>query len=104
MALDVWVRDSPGLVPAAYKTRFDSACQRQVDGFEWYKGTGVAPGDHPLASCIPFKACEACGSDRVLVIAAQWNVHWMKGDEYWDYELECQMCKKFTQRSFADND
>ena len=104
MAVDVWVRDLPGLAPADYKTRFDSACQLHPDGFKWYKGTGIAPSAHPLAGHIPFKECAGCGSDRVLIIAAQWNVHWLNGDEYWDYEIECQVCQRFTQRSFADND
>ncbi|MBI1881695.1 MAG: hypothetical protein HYR94_26250 [Chloroflexi bacterium] len=104
MGVDVWVRESPGLVPANYKTVFETACELRPAGFKWYKGTGLAPQAHPLAGYIPFKECAACGSSQVVVIAAQWNVHVMNGDEYWDYELACQICHKFTQRSFADND
>ena len=104
MAFDEWTQDRPMLVPLDFKTRFTSPCEQHPDGFEWYKGTGIVANEHPLAKYIPFKGCANCDNDDVLVIAAQWNVNMMNGDEYWDYEIECQQCRKYTKRSFADND
>lgn len=91
----------PRLVPADYKTVFTAPCARFEGGQTWYKGTGVAPAVHPLH--LPVEGCEACQSTEVLVIAAQYSSSPMNGDEYWDYEIECQACGKFTQRSYADN-
>ena len=107
MALDTWIRDTPALAAKDYKTRYSTPCQprdsQQEMGFEWYVGTGIEPAAHPLEGQIHFAGCGACGSEQVLVIAAQWNVHLMSGDVYWDYEVECQTCQKFTQRSYAEN-
>lgn len=106
MSLDVWISESPQLVPSDYKTCFNSPCEcipdQQGSHFEWYVGTGIAPHDHPLASHIFFAGCAACGSEQVLVIAAQWNVSYASGDAYWDYEIVCQECHKYTKRAYAD--
>jgi hypothetical protein len=108
MALDTWIRDTPSLAAKDYKTRYSRPCQprdsQQEFGFEWYVGTGIEPAAHPLEGHIRFAGCAACDSERVLVIMAQWNVSFSSGDAYWDYELECQACGKFTQRSYAGND
>jgi len=105
MSVDTWIRDLPMLVPEDYKTRFASPCEQQSSrDFPWYKGTGIEPAKHPLHWDIPFQyaSCKACDSKQVLVIAAQWNVSYSNGDKYWDYEVECQECGKFTKRSYAD--
>ena len=105
MSVDIWINEQPMLVPEDYKTRYESSCEAQSsDNFPWYKGTGVSPEKHPLHFDIPFvyASCGACNSKDVLVIAAQWNVSFSNGDKYWDYEVECQQCRKFTKRSYAD--
>lgn len=105
MAHDTWIRNTPGLVPEDYKDRYTTACELIPSSFEWYIGTGIVAAEHPLDGWIIFDAtCAACKSEDVLVIAAQWNVSMNNGDRYWDYELACQSCGKFTQNSFAEND
>ncbi|MBN1411342.1 MAG: hypothetical protein JW969_10905 [Spirochaetales bacterium] len=78
---------------------------------QWYHGTGVSPKDHPgnellrvLKSHLPGSRCGYCESDDVLVIALQGCVHPMSGDAYYDYEIVCKQCGKFTSYSYAEND
>jgi hypothetical protein len=105
MAHDEWIQDTPRLVPANYKALYSTPCELMPDGFEWYKGTGIVAAKHPLEGWILFSTdCGACESEDTLIIAAQWSVNYHNGDRYWDYELACQSCGKFTQRSFAEND
>jgi len=107
MGYECYITDSPVFVPENFREAFDTPCDiRRADpmDFEWYKGSGVPRDRHPLGGSIKFRACAACESENVLVIAAQWNVHRMNGDEYYDYELVCDDCGKFTRVSFADND
>ncbi|MEX2683498.1 MAG: hypothetical protein Q6373_018115 [Candidatus Sigynarchaeota archaeon] len=70
---------------------------------DWYTGTGIRPDDHPLARFISFSGCGSCGSDDVLVIAAQWCVAYHSGDVYWDYEIACNACGKYTRCSYCEN-
>ncbi|MBK8431406.1 MAG: hypothetical protein IPL28_09015 [Chloroflexi bacterium] len=102
MALDIWISPTPRLVPDNFRELFPSPCALYPNGFEWYKGTGIRAADHPLDGHIYFQPCDACQSEDVLVIAAQWNVSYSNGDAYWDYEVECQSCHQFSQRSYAD--
>jgi len=76
---------------------------RSSGGGGWHRGTGVRWDDHPLGRLIPHSACGACGGRDVLVVAAQRCVHPHSGDEYWDSEVRCCTCGRYTQRSFADN-
>jgi hypothetical protein len=102
---DTSVRDTPYFVPADYQTHFAEPCAffPNYKMQDWYLGTGIKPGDHPLAWRIPFDNCGQCQSANVLVIAAQFVVHPMSGDLYWDYEIVCADCGKFTTRSYAEN-
>ncbi|MFX0102991.1 MAG: hypothetical protein ACFFCS_25715, partial [Candidatus Hodarchaeota archaeon] len=73
-------------------------------GQDWYYGRGIAPDKHPLKGYINFQGCMHCESQKVKVIAAQWSVSYHSGDRYWDYEIVCEECGQYTQRSFAEND
>ena len=107
--IETHTSSSPAFAPADYKTRFKAPCA--IDGGlseshhqEWYAGTGIRPADHPLVGSISFSGCGSCGSNDVLVIAAQWCVSYASGDAYWDYEIACNACGKYTRRSFCEND
>ncbi len=106
--VDTRTSSSPVFAPADYKTRFKVPCA--VDGElsnsyhqTWYAGTGIRPAEHPLEGYIGFSGCGSCGSGDVLVIAAQWCVSYASGDAYWDYEIACNACGKYTQRSYCEN-
>ena len=103
--MDERISDKPRFVPDNYKEIFSSPCEMFHEfGQDWYKGTGIKPKKHPLLSYIGFRGCGNCESDNVLVIAAQWCVSYHSGDAYWDYEIFCKKCGKFTQRAYAEND
>lgn len=100
-----WLGDSPRFTRPDYKTYYRDPCVREEDfGKTWYRGTGIVRSEHPLADRLSFSTCDGCESRDVLVIAAQRSVHPMSGDLYYDYELECCRCGRFTARSFAGND
>lgn len=94
---------TPYFVPTDYKESFPNPCALYRNGRDWYKGTGIAPDQHPLSRDIPFGPCDGCQSNDVLVIAAQWNSHPYSGDVYWDYEIECQTCQQYSQHSYSEN-
>jgi hypothetical protein len=99
--------DAPSLVPSDYMFLYDAPCIPDEDNSDLsrvYYGTGISPSDHPLKKHIPMRKCAHCGSANVLVIYTQWSVSPHSGDSYWDYEIVCQNCQKFTARSFAEND
>ena len=100
-----WTVDTPYLAPEDYKTRFDAPCIYfpNYKMQDWFLGTGIKPSDHPLAWRIEFGGCGHCQSNNVLVIAAQYSVHPFSGDLYWDYEIVCNECGKFTTRSYSEN-
>lgn len=97
--------NTPYLAPADYQTRFTSPCAYfpNYNMKDWYFGTGIPPAEHPLNWQITFGKCGNCQSDDVLVIAAQSVVHPYSGDLYWDYEIVCQQCGKFTTQSYSEN-
>ena len=102
--MDEWVRDTPKLIEANYTSKYETSCEEfQLAGQTWYKGTGVPPDQHPLKDHIWFGTCGRCGSESVLVLAAQWSVSFSSGDQYWDYEIVCVDCGAFTQRAYAEN-
>jgi len=98
---------SPTLIPSDYMFLYEAPCipdENNIDVKKIYYGTGIPPASHPLNGTIPMRGCAHCGSDNVLVLYAQWSVSVHSGDCYWDYEIVCQECQKFTTRSFAEND
>ncbi len=97
------VTEKPQYVPDNYGTAFKEGCVLFPDIQDWYKGTGVVTADHPLRESIPFEGCGNCSNKKVDIIAAQYTVHPNSGDAYWDYEVFCDECDRFTQRSFAEN-
>ena len=99
----------PVFVPGDFKMRFSVPCALDEEMSNarhqvWYTGAGVAPASHPLVQHITFAGCGSCGSDDVLVIATQWCVSYNSGNAYWDYEIACDACGTFTQRSYSEND
>ena len=100
------VGDVPRLAPSDWKTRFT---EKLVPGEknDWdgstYRGTGVPIEDHPLKRNCNMHGCGNCESDNVKVIYAQWSVSVASGDAYWDYEVICEDCGKYTSRSFSEN-
>ncbi|MBD3253910.1 MAG: hypothetical protein GF383_02405 [Candidatus Lokiarchaeota archaeon] len=103
--MDEWICDSPQLISKDYREKYTSACEKYKEsGQIWYKGMGIPIENHPLKDYIWFKGCGNCESNEVKIIAAQWSVHPMSGDRYWDYEIFCENCGKYTQRAFAEND
>ena len=107
MSAEFYVSKKPSLTSLNYKTKYDTPFvveKKKKTGFEWYRGTGVEPRLHPLKDQINFIDCRNCNSKNVHVIAAQWNVNLTNGDQYYDYELGCLDCEKFTRVTFADND
>ncbi len=75
--------------------------------FSWeYYGSGIAPSEHPLKDELGLerRSCLNCESHHILVIYAQRTIHPMSGDEYYDLEVVCQDCGKFSVYAFADND
>lgn len=98
-----WINNEPQLIEKDYKKRYKTPCSL-FKGFQnWYKGTGISPQDHPLNGYINMKGCGNCKSENVKVIAAEWNVAYHSGDVYWDYEIYCEDCGKYTQRAYAEN-
>ncbi|NHJ88047.1 MAG: hypothetical protein FK734_21460 [Asgard group archaeon] len=101
------INDEPRFMPKDYREKYDKPCipeDLELDTNMEHYGIGIAPYDHPLNGHIPMRGCGNCNSDNVLVIYAQWNVSTHSGDSYWDYEIYCNDCHKYTSRSFAEND
>jgi hypothetical protein len=95
---------TPQMLSRDYQQRYPTPCDHYGEhGQMWYKGTGIDPAQHPLANQIPFGNCGLCKSDKVLVVATQFNVHPSSGDRYWDAEVRCEECGTFTARSYAEN-
>ncbi|HUT80825.1 MAG TPA: hypothetical protein VMZ29_06450 [Candidatus Bathyarchaeia archaeon] len=100
-------QDTPIMVPKDYLIQYDAPCIASENNDydqKIYRGTGIPPADHPLMGTIPMRGCGHCNSNNVLVLYAQWSVSVHSGDSYWDYEIVCQDCQKFTARSYAEND
>ena len=101
------VRDEPYFVPKNYKREFKEPCKPDEDNDydqEYYRGSGISPEEHPENGRINFSTCGNCGSTNVLVLYTQWSVSVHSGDCYWDYEIVCNDCGKFTTQSYSEND
>ncbi|MFW9794295.1 MAG: hypothetical protein ACFFEE_08335 [Candidatus Thorarchaeota archaeon] len=101
------VTDSPSLVPDEYETEYDEPIIANDDNegiWREYYGTGVKIEDHPLKDYINMSGCGECENTDVNVIYGKWCVSTASGDVYWDYEIVCSNCGKFTARSFNEND
>jgi len=103
-----WLHEKPKLIEEDYKTRYKEPVKKVHKlGQDWYLGTGIAWKDHPLKNYIPEWAgtkCKNCNSKNTKIIAAQWSVAFHSGDIYWDCEIFCEDCGKYTQRAYAEND
>ena len=101
------VTDTPSFVSEEYKTEFSEPIipndDNEMVSREYY-GTGVQINEHPLKNHINFYGCGECESTNVKVIYGQWCVSTASGDAYWDYEIVCDDCGKFTARSYNEND
>ena len=101
------VNDSPVLASKDYKTQYDKPIVPSEDN-EWvwmeFFGSGVHINEHPLESKCNMYGCGECKSDNVQVIYGKWCVSVHSGDAYWDYEVACSDCGKYTARSFSEND
>lgn len=101
------VTDTPSFVSIEYETEFsEPIIPNEMNEMAWqeFYGTGVPFDGHPLEKHINFNGCGACESSNVNVIYATWSVSTASGDAYWDYEIVCGDCGKFTARSFNEND
>lgn len=102
--MEVTIRDEPYLTSADYRTKYSEPCVKVKQyGQTWYFGTGIAPEEHPLKGHIGIRGCGNCQSENVKVIAAQRSVSYASGDQYWDCEVYCEDCGKYTQRAYAEN-
>jgi hypothetical protein len=105
--LYVRVSDYPQLAAVDYETRYDQPLVPDEDNDltgMTFRGKGCKIEDHPLKDRTNMHGCEECKSEDVLVIYGQWSVSTHSGDSYWDYEVVCQDCGKYTARSFNEND
>ena len=101
------ITDSPSFVPKGYETEYSEpliANEENEGIWQEFYGTGVPIDGHPLKKHINFYSCGECESSEVMVIYATWSVSTASGDAYWDYEIACRDCGKFTARSFNEND
>ena len=101
------VTDTPSLVSDDYESEHpEPIMENSRNDWTWreYYGTGVSMENHPLKDHINFYGCGECESENVKVIYGSWSVSTASGDAYWDYEIICGDCGKFTARSFNEND
>ncbi len=69
-----------------------------------YAGTGVTRDEHPLSkSCDGFMPCSFCERADVLVVYARYAISHASGDAYYDCEVYCADCKRFTTKSFSEH-
>ncbi len=100
------VSDSPNIASKNYIELSDAITPNEDNEWTWmeYTGRGIEIAEHPLRERLNMHGCANCSSDNVLVIYAKWCVSTASGDAYWDYEIVCTDCTKFTARSFSEND
>ncbi len=100
------VNDSPALGSKTYLEFEESLMENPRNDYDWceYYGSGVPIDGHPLKRQCRMRGCAECESDNVKVIYAKWCVSVHSGDSYYDYEVVCADCGKFTARSYNEND
>lgn len=112
--LNASLRRSVGPILPATKEFFPgaaAACKpHQFQGQEWFCGSGIRPADHPMRNemralelGLDQADCLYCESKDVYVIALQGCVSMHSGDAYYDFELRCNQCEKFSVYSYAEN-
>ena len=101
------VTDEPSFVSKDFETDYsEPIIENERNEMVWmeFYGTGIPIENHPLKNHINFSSCGACKSSNVKVIYGMWCVSTASGDAYWDSEIVCEDCGKFTSRSFNEND
>lgn len=100
------ISDLPRLAPKEWKSIFNEELVPDQNN-DWdgliYRGTGVVIDEHPMKDRLHMHGCGNCNSEDVIIIYAQWSVSVASGNEYWDYEMFCKNCEKYTSRSFSEN-
>ncbi len=101
------ITDTPRIAAEDWKLRYKEPISPSEDN-DWitmiFTGSGVSIEAHPLNGKIWMKGCGNCEGESVKVIYAHWCVSPHSGDAYWDYEIICDDCGRFTSRSFSEND
>ena len=103
---DEVVTRNPKFIQKKYKKIYKEPYKKVIEfGAEWYKGTGILWGDHPLKNYIPkwASACALC-KNETKIIAAHYVLHVDSGNISWDCEVYCENCKRYTQRSYIGKD
>ncbi|MHA1379194.1 MAG: hypothetical protein ACTSRG_12500 [Candidatus Helarchaeota archaeon] len=98
------VTKKPQFIEKKYKKKYKEPYKEVVEfGQEWLKGRGVLWIDHPLKNKIPKWAtiCGNCKNDETKIIAAHWEIDIHTGNPFWDCEVYCDKCKRYTQYSLA---
>ena len=96
------VTDKPVYTTLDYKTVYTEKCvQVEKAGTTWWMGTGISPAVHPAANVIPMNDfnCANCGfiPPYFSVVAANYALSPVNGDESWAFEFCCDGCQKFNQ-------
>ncbi|MBL8022606.1 MAG: hypothetical protein JNM27_23205 [Leptospirales bacterium] len=80
------------------------------NGQTWYYGTGIRPADHPMRDemrvleyAMDHADCLFCEGKDVLVVALQGVVSPQSGDAYYDYEVKCNTCGKYSAVSYSED-
>ncbi len=92
----------PEITQEDYRDFYESPCEKVAGNQSIWYGTGIDPKEHPLVDKIQFDVCGECDSDDILVIAAEWKKHPFTGEESWEYEIVCNECMYYTQRSVSE--
>ncbi|MFW9907012.1 MAG: hypothetical protein ACFFEF_00435 [Candidatus Thorarchaeota archaeon] len=101
------ISDAPILTSKDYSKIYQQpliASEKNEWVWKEFYGTGISIDEHPLSKTCNIHGCGSCRSANVSVIYAKWCVSTASGDAYWDYEVVCNDCGKFTARSFSEND
>ncbi len=105
--IDTVISKYPYFARGDYRLRYTQLCvctEKSSTG-EIYRGTGIAPADHPARGHRVFnveRACLHCHSEHVLVIDAGYSVSIADGDLGWEVEVYCQNCGWYSGWSYQD--
>ncbi len=100
------VNDSPVLGSKDFLQFDQPIIANENNEWTWmeYYGSGVDISNHPLKDRCNMHGCAECKSENVKVIYGKWCVSTHSGDAYYDYEIICEDCGRFTARSYNEND